>query len=461
MNPVHHRMTMTKRNVYPLISCLLLAALIVSPSFSAEPVMIRLAGTPEQIGATWGEMNKETIRRDVGENYLKKAVEKGISKETLLKRSAASIRIIEEIAPHWLVEARAVARAADVPEDVYVAYLDGVVRQRFLGEDPEECTSYAVSPKFTRDGAIMFHKTRDNRNVAQAVYVVDSSFEGINKFIAVSNATGMAGFSMMVNEKGLAGCGDYPANRKKDSSKLHLESAPDKYRGVMGGTILRHIAETASNCEEALAIIEKCVAAGWYAGGKVGGNHWLFVDREGTVLEVCNNPGHVVSKVHTQKAYFSRLNKSAAAKRLRESEEPIDFHLFHNVSRDRSICLGSSISGMTVEIDPARPELFTCAWITLPVKSVAFPVFMGQNRTPKCLLDGEVYALGKTIKGKARLWESVERTTHVAKERLVDDLAADLSEGGKPEATAKTLEGWSAMQAGMLLEVLGALQDSD
>ena len=449
-----------KRNFSPLISCLLLTALIVSPSFSAEPPMIRLAGTPEQIGTTWGEMNKEHIRRDVEENYLKKAAEKGLSKETILKRSAVSIGIIEEIAPHWIAEAKAVARAAGVPEDVYVAYLDGIVRQRFLGEDPEECTSYAVSPKFTRDGAIMFHKTRDNRNVAQAVYVVDSSLEGINKFIAISNATGISGFSMMVNEKGLAGSGDYPANRKKDSSELHLESAPDKYRGLMGGTIMRHIAETASNCEEALAIIEKCVKNGWYAGGSVGGNHWLFVDRKGTILEICNNPGHVVSKVHTKKAYLSRLNKSPAAKRLREAKEPIDFHLFHNVARDRSICFGSSISGMTVEIDPAHPELFTCAWITMPVKSVAFPVFMGQNRTPKCLLDGEVYALGKTIKGKRQLWEALERTTHAAKERLVDDLAADLAEGGNAEKTAETLENWSGMQAGMLLEVLGALQDS-
>ena len=448
------------RNAAPLTTIILFSFALAAPCcISAEPAMIRLAGTPEEIGTTWGEMNKETIRRDVEENYLKKAAEKGISKEMLLKRSAASVQIIGEIAPHWLVEARAVARAAGVEEDVYVAYIDGVVRSRFLGEDPEECTSYAVHQSFTRDGAILFHKTRDNRNVPQAVYLVDSSLEGVNKFLAISNTTGIAGFSMMVNDKGLAGCGDYPAGPKKKSSELYLERAPDKYRGVMGGTILRHIAETASDCDEALAIIEKCVKNGWYAGGKVGGNHWLFVDRRGTVLEVCNNPGDVTSKVHTQKAYFSARNKSTAAGRLRESKQPIDFHLFHNVARDPSICFGSSISGMSVEIDPDHPELFTCAWITLPVKSVAFPVFMGQNRTPKCLLDGEVYALGKTIKGKTRLWEAIERTTHAAKERLVGDLAADLSEGGKAEETAETLEAWSGMQAGMLLEVLGALHD--
>ena len=237
--------------------------------------MVRLAGTPEQIGTIWGEMNKEIISSDIEAAYVKRATAAGISRKSLLERSAASVRIIQEIAPHWLEEARAIARAAGVPEDLYIAYLDGAVRSRFLHEDPEECTSYAVSPNHARDGAIMFHKTRDNRDMPQAVYIVESSLEEINKFIAVSNATGILGFSMMVNEKGLAGAGDYPANRKKDSSTLHLEPAPNKFRGVMSGTILRHIAERASNCAEALAIIEDCVAKGWYSGGNVGGTHWL------------------------------------------------------------------------------------------------------------------------------------------------------------------------------------------
>ena len=386
---------------------------------------------------------------------MKRATAAGISRETLLERSAASVRIIREIAPHWLEEARAIARTACVPEDLYVAYFDGVVRSRFLHEEPEECTSYAVSRDHARDGAIMFHKTRDNRNVAQAVYIVESSLEGINKFIAVSNATGILGFSMMVNEKGLAGSGDYPANRKKDSSTLHLEPAPDKFRGIMSGTLLRHIAERASNCAEALAIIKHCVAKGWYSGGKVGGTHWLFVDREGTILEVCNNPRYVVSKVHTQKAYFSRLNKSAAARRLREARRPIDFHLFHNVSRDPSICLRSSISGMTVEIDPTHPELFTCAWISLPARCVSFPLLMGQTSTPVCLLNGEAYSLGTKLKGNTHLWEATEQSMRANRERLKEKVAAELP-ADDSEQTAQALNLWSRRQAEMLVQLLQA-----
>ncbi len=417
--------------------------------------MVRLAGASDEIGTIWGQLNKESIRRDLETGYLKRAAAAGISKETLLQRSATSVRIIEQIAPHWLEEARAVARAAGVPEDLYVAFLDGVVRERFLHEDPEECTSYAVSRAHARDGAILFHKTRDNRDVPQAVYILESSLAGINKFIAVSNAPGIHGFSMMVNEKGLAGAGDYPANRKKDSSTLKLEPAPDKFRGIMAGTILRYIAERAATCAEALAIIEDFVAKGYYAGGKVGGSHWLFVDREGTVLEVCNNPGHVVSMVHTQKAYFSRLNKSPAARRLRESDEPVDFQLFRSVSRDPSICFGSSISGMTVEIDPDHPERLTCAWIALPVRAVAFPLLMGQTRTPACLVDGTAYMLGKESPSQIPRWEAMEQAAHVDKQRLKEEVAASVAAGNPEASHVEIMEQWSDNQARKLIEALG------
>lgn len=221
----------------------------------------------------------------------------------------------------------------------------------------------------------------------------------------------------------------------------------------MAGTILRHIAERAASSAEALAIIEDFVEKGYYAGGDVGGSHWLFVDREGVILEVCNNACHVVSKVHTQKAYFSRFNKSAPARRLREAKA-VDFHLFHSISRQEPILTGQSISGMTVEIDPDYPQLLTCAWITMPVRAGAFPVFMGQRRTPMPLLDGTAYALGKKGPSKTRQWEAVERSMHVEKGRLKEAVAASLAAGNPEQAYVERLEQWSAEQAGTLINVL-------
>lgn len=433
---------------------LAVAAILTPRVYSDDMRMVRLAGTPEQIGTAWGEINKQVIAHDIEASYTKRAKEAGISRETLIERSAAALRIIEQIAPHWIEEARAVARAADVPEDLYLAYLDGVVRSRFLGEDPEECTSYAVSREHARGGAILFHKTRDNRDVPQSVYIMESSIEGINKFIAVSNATGTLGFSMMVNDKGLAGAGDYPPNRKKDSSRLRIEPAPDKYRGIMSGTIMRHIAETASNCEEALAIIDRCVGNGWYSGGKVGGTHWLFVDRKGTILEVWNNPGHVASKVHTQKAYFSRLNHSSAARRLREAAEPVDFDLFHGVSRDPSICFGSSISGMTVEIDPDDPARFTTAWIALPTRAAAFPIMMGQGRTPRCLLDGSAHEVGKNSPRKPSKWQAIEQSIRRDREQFKQELTASIEAGTPEPVHAETMDRWSQHQARNIMNAM-------
>ena len=429
----------------------LLAAVVLtaSPALAQQMRMIRLAGTPEQIGTNWGTINKKTILRDLDAGYLKPAAAAGISKETLIQRSAAYVRIAAGIAPHWLEQSRAIARAVDVPEDLFLAFYGGLSRKRFL----HECTSYAASREQTRDGAILFHKTRDNVDRPQAVCIMESSLEGINKFIGVTDVSFLDGLSMMVNEKGLAGAGDYPANRKKDSSTLHLEPAEPRYRGLSGGVILRYIAERASTSAEALAIIEDFVAKGYYSGGKVGGKHWLFVDREGVILEVCSNEKHVVSKVHSNSVYFSRLNRSAAARRLREAEGPIDFHLFHNVARDPSICLGSSISGMTVEINPTHPELFTCAWVSLPVKGVSFPLLMGQTSTPACLLNGEAYSLGTKVKKNTHLWEDTEQSVYASKELLQEKIAANLP-ADDPEETARALNKWSKQQAETLMDLL-------
>lgn len=408
--------------------------------------MVRLAGTPTEIGRTLGTMNRKLIAHDLDVDFLKKAAAQKISQQVLIERAKTFVRIAEQIAPHWLEESRAIARAANVSPDLYVAFVATRTRDLFL----HECTSYAVS----RDRAIFFHKNRDNTDRAQAAYIVQSSLPGINKFIMVGDVSRVA-CSMMVNDKGLAGSADYPVHftRKNDATALLPAAAEPVYRGMMSGAILRYIAEKASSCEEALNIIRDFVKKGYYAGGKVNGQHWLFVDRAGVILEVSNNSQHVLSRLHTQKVYFSRLDGSAAAKRLREADQPIDFHLFHNVSRDPSICMKSSISGMTVEIDPTRPETLTCAWISLPARVASFPLLMGQTKTPTCLLSGEAYSLGKQTSGKRQLWEKVEQAAHASKERLRDKVLASVPADGAQQA-AELLDPWMQQQAEALLELL-------
>ncbi len=432
--------------VFALFSFALFSVL---PASAADKGMIHLFGTPEQIGTIWGTVNRDLIQKDVDLHYLKPAEKAGISRDELISRSAEYVRIVNEIAPHWITEAKAIAKAAGVDEQVYLAFIDGQVRNRFL----HECTSYAVPRHQTRDGLILFHKNRDNDDRPQVAPIVDSSIEGVYKFITVSDACRID-CSMMVNEKGLAGAADYPADRKKDSSKLALPPAEPRYRGMMCGAILRHIAERASNCAEALEIIEDFVAKGYYAGGDVNGTHWLFVDREGTILEVSNNSAHVASATHSQSLYFSRLTNSPAAQKLRSSQEPIDFHTFRNASRDRSICFGSSISGMTVEIDPVHPDMFTCAWIALPARSVAFPLMMGQSQTPTCLIDGTFNDLGKKSSQQVEAWEAIELAMRKEKEQLKQDLIASIEAGNPAPVHIESIEQWSSAQAERLINAL-------
>jgi len=427
---------MTRRSLV-LAACASFAA----QAFGAEVTMVRLAGTPAEVGRIWGEMNKRAIVHEMDVLYLKKAAEAGISEAALIERSKMCLRITQEIAPHWLEEARAVARAAGVREDLYLAFVASAVRNLFL----HECTSYSVPRQHTLGGAILFHKTRDNVATEQAAFVLKSSLPGIHKFIAVSDASRI-GCSMMVNDQGLAGAADYPGG-------LRPPSAEPRYRGMMSGSLLRHIAEKASTCPQALSIIEDFVKKGYYAGGKVNGTHWLFVDRDGVILEVSNNARYVVSQVHKQKVYFSKRETSAAAQQLREAKSPIDFHLFHGLSRDPSICLKSSISAMTVEIEPAHPDLLTCAWVSLPAHAGSFPLLMGQSKTPACLLNGDAWLLGTQTATNRPLWESVERNGHLNKESLKEKLlAAAADRGGRP--AADIADPWAQEQARKLLQIM-------
>lgn len=413
------------------------------------PAALDLCGTPAEIGERWGTVNRQAIGSAI-ESYLARAKKEKVSPATLSERAQVFVEIARQVAPHWIEEARAIATAAGLDAELYLSFLANSPR----GIGFHECTSYAVPKEFTLDKAIFFHKNRDNVDCEQAAYVLASSLAGVNKFIAVSNASAV-NCSMMVNDKGLAGSADYPAHltRKGDPHALLPEPAQPQFRGMMNDFLLRHIAERAADCSQALNIIQDFSKHGYYAGGTVNGTHWLFVDRTGTVMEVSSNARHVVHKIHTQKVVFSRMDGSPAATRLRQAAEPIDFHLFHNVSRDPSICLRSSISGMTVEIDPQHPALLSCAWISLPAKSLAFPVFMGARQTPGCLISGELYNIGKTLDTDKSKWETLERRAHADKQQLAGKSPSLLAAGQTSEAL-DLLDEWTQATANAQLEIL-------
>lgn len=413
------------------------------PVYGENPDLIRLSGSASEIGNIWGMINGQAVKEDMDKYFLNKASENGITTEELIERSSKFVSIAEEIAPHWLAEARTIADQAGVSRELYISFIANVYRNLFV----HECTSYAVSHKYTDESAVYFHKNRDNVEKAQAAFIYNPNIQGINKFIAVSDASALC-CMMMVNEKGLAGSADFPGSNGP-------EKAPKNYRGIMNTFMLRYIAEKASDCNEALQIIEDFTKKGYYAGGDVDETHWLFVDKNGTILEVSNNSKNIISREHSEKVYFSRLENSEAARRLNEIKTPVTFEEFHFVSRDPSICLKSSISGMTVEIHPEHPDQLTCAWISLPARSVSIPLLMGGEGTPKELINGNAYKLANNLSGSSDLWESIEENLHQHKELFISNA------GLKNQIMNREnyFDLWNLGQSKLILKILQKLQD--
>ncbi|MBN1351394.1 hypothetical protein JXJ21_18400 [candidate division KSB1 bacterium] len=411
------------------ISCfLLLSAASITANTSREdmePECVLLAGTPQQVGTLWGKLNKTAIQADLERAFLAPAREHQISDKTLIKRSKRFIEISREIAPHWLEEAVAIAGAADVDAKLYTAFIANVYRNLFL----HECTSYAINPKYVEGSSIFFHKNRDNQPKKQSAFILQSSLSSINKFISVSDASVLS-CMMMVNEAGLAGSADTGG-----------EAGTPQFKGLMNTFILRYIAEKAFNCSDALSIIQDFVARGYYAGGDKTGTHWLFVDRSGAILEVQNSSDSVGFEFHQEKIYFSARKESAAAKTLMEATEPIDFHRFHNLSRDPSICFNSSVSGMTVEIHRTYPQYLTCAWFSFPAKSLAFPLFMGCEATPAVLMNGKLDALARQVDRPKSVWENLEKHAYSNKKRIIETCESLIKQGSCAPAK-KMMDEW-------------------
>jgi len=400
---------------------------------------VMLTGTPEDIGTAWGKINREAIQEDMQRYFLEPAKNGGISTETLIDRSKRFVELAGRLAPHWLAESRAAARAAGVDEQLYVSFVANVYRGLFLGD---ECTSYSIAPEFALDGGIFFHKNRDNVLKKQSAFVLESRLEGVNKFIALSDASVIA-CMMMVNDKGLAGSADTGG----------LPVSRPKYRGWMNTSLLRHIAERAADCDGALRIIEDFVSKGYYAGGGSTGTHWLFVDAGGKRLEVRNNSDQVEHEYHVQKVYFSARVQSHAAKILNRTEGPIDFLTFHNVSRDPSICIKSSIGGMSVEIDRARPDVLTRAWFSMPARGLSFPLFTGCTETPLPLLNGQVFVRSQNARHGRDACERIEAAMHANQRMLEARVSALLAEGNQQEAR-EVLNEWVRLSADSHLATL-------
>ncbi|MEI6500431.1 MAG: hypothetical protein WCP21_05310 [Armatimonadota bacterium] len=342
--------------------------------------MITLTGTPEHLGHLWGEINHVDIVTHVDE-FLKLARNHhGLSEATLIERSRRYDEVVGELAPHWHLESEAIARAAGVERDLYHAFLAGKYRGLLFAGD---CTSFAAVGSATADGRPLFHKNRDNRMRPQAFYRKATEVFGLDPipYLAVGD-TSDTGVMMMVNAEGLAGSADMAG-----------PDADPYYDGLMNPYGLRHIAETARDCGEALEIVRMMNDRGLYAGADSATN-WTFADKHGTAIVIYNSHRRLQVTSRACDGLVLACEREGLRERLETSLGDLTPADCNDASRLPGVLATENCSSLTVQIDPDQPETLTCAWAALgnADRAVYFPLYLGVETLPRAYLDGTLFA---------------------------------------------------------------------
>ncbi|MGD9497389.1 MAG: hypothetical protein AB7Y46_13905 [Armatimonadota bacterium] len=334
--------------------------------------MLSLTGGPAQVGAIWGRLNGAAIREQC-EQFVRTLNEQGVGHDELLRRAARAAGIIDQVAPHWREEADAVAAAAGLDPELHLAYHIG--KYRGLLALQLECTSYAAGGAATASGCTLFHKSRDNVPRPQVAYV--KRIPGVRAFVTLSDTSDL-GCMMMVNDAGLAGSAD--------------TGAPDDGpfgQGLMNPWGLRHIAERAATCEQALAILREWTGKRWYAGGRRATN-WMFADAAGHILRVVNYNDRL--EVQWQRdGYLLNCERAGLREFMEARSGALDDDAFMTAARLPGVCFDSTISALTVEIDADAPAR-SIAWVCVgrPGRLPFVPLALAAERVPVALLDGSL-----------------------------------------------------------------------
>jgi Acyl-coenzyme A:6-aminopenicillanic acid acyl-transferase len=247
MTPVRKRLLV----LFPLagIAIGVLLALQCSRSYRDRPGessasrpagVVRLSGTPEQIGRQHGEQLSAEIRTVIRE-YVAGDVENGRLRREMLAR----VRVMKPSLPDWYRrELAACARAAKVDEDVLLyAQCEGDIKG--LGG----CTTYVAYGGATADGSMEIGRNFDywgldsTERCAKVFAVIPERRDGY-AFVSVGWA-GILGGWTFYNEKGL-----FVANNLGGFS----ETNP---RGIPTLIMERIIAQKAATLAEAIALIRK------------------------------------------------------------------------------------------------------------------------------------------------------------------------------------------------------------
>ncbi len=231
---------------------------------------IALPPEPREAGKVHGELAGRFIRDRIARMW-RIAQRSGWSEGQMADRGREFRRNVERIAPEWLDEAEGIAAAADVQPD-HLLILNALPSDFWPAQG---CTTILVTGSRSASGATLLHKNRDLRNEVQT-FEVRKVGEGQ---LFASRQVGSLGIGHFHSDRALAGA---------NNTGSHIADAEVRPCGLTCAHLLRLMAERASNCEQALAILEDAVAEG-VAGGSGGTRGMIFILAEparGVVVEM-------------------------------------------------------------------------------------------------------------------------------------------------------------------------------
>lgn len=344
----------------------------------SRPDSVSLDGTPAQVGAAFGAVNGPDIRRGVDAYFRAMQDERQRGPDAVRAAGEVYLRLLERHAPHWLTEAAALARAADVDPERYLLYQGA----KYRGINRPDCFSWTVGGEHTASGCTLIHKNRDNTARAQCAYLKAVQVRGRRCYRFLANGdTSDLGLMMAVNEKGLAAVAD----------QGHKDPQP-RWRGMMNPDILRLIVEQAADVPEALALLQDIQAQGLYAGGDIA-TYWLFADRHGHGLRVYQFHERMTRTTRRRAVLVMRDQDPRGAlvrRAIAAARGSIDAPLMNRLSRQDPVLAASNISCFTAAMPSRHADLFTYAWFAVnnARNTIYVPLYMGVTATPRGLLDG-------------------------------------------------------------------------
>ena len=397
-----------------------------------QPVeLVGFEGKASEVGRALAEVAGEAIVKTVGRPGRKRPPTEDEVK--------AFVKACERVAPHWLEELEAVARALDIRvDDLLSANSSPPVR-------PEggECTSFALASDMTATGAPILHKNRDFAVEPQIAYF--KKIEGFKKFLGSASAWDV-GTAHFLNESGLAGASN-TGSPVKDVTE----------GGLTDRHLMRLVAEAASSCDDAVAIVEEAVREGFVCTENGAGFILLFADpREVVVVEHSGRrvawrkvaEGFVVRSNHfvlpemadvvaSEPSEDTRRRLAAVQEEIAPGGPPWDVAKVFAVARKPEVCRAATVSAFTHRLSARFSDVLSVAWVSLgpPLLSSFVPVPICSEGVPRDWASGEGWVsptpLEKPRRSPRKIGplEGAEEALLKALEEVLSEAEANLKAG--------------------------------